>query len=513
MRRVMAVVLALLGAGIGAACGLMLSMITGVKARDMCEQALQLQRDRAEQVFGQASSQASARIRSLKHRAHRAETPRLILKRPDPQGFRGTPQVRNRSAHVSIREIMADTLHDHIPVLFGLQTVPPQLAASNADLHMHRLTGDPRNDPPRTQHSVFAIAAGSKHAERVNRTISRLPLSDFQPIVLVYDGFPQQFHRFHWSSSAIIISAPSQTKWWFARRFLHPEVVKPYDFVWVRPSHQLLPNLLCAQAMMSDGRLAQLWDEDIELPSAFDANKYVRLPSFTPRKCLGFLAFIHAKRYFASQIEAKKRHGLQISQPALTRNSSPSAWPITWQARNSSQEIHRNGRRPEGVWCEPSLSYEDQPPPCGSLVEIMVPVFSRAAWACTYRMCALMICTCFLYCLLSAALKIISTMFASRITCSIPNDLVHGWGLDMRFKECAAEAADDRPYSHMGVIDSYPVKHMGGASLGAQGVSEGQSSEAVHSTASTSVDQRRKTEWSLYNNLWKDHLHENEPRD
>lgn len=132
-----------------------------------------------------------------------------------------------------------------------LQTVPPQLAASDADLHPRRIYGDPKQDAPRTQSCIFAVASGAMHAEQVNRTISRLPLHDFQPVLFVYDGRPEVFSHFHWSPYAIIIAVKGQSKWWFARRFLHPEVVRPYEYVMV-------------------------WDEDIELPPGFDPNGYVR---------------------------------------------------------------------------------------------------------------------------------------------------------------------------------------------------------------------------------------------
>lgn len=73
----------------------------------------------------------------------------------------------------------------------------------------------------------------------------------------------------------------------------------------------------------------------------------------------------------------------------------------------------------------------------------------------------------------------------------------------MRWKECAAEAADGKPYTHMGVIDAHPVQHTGGASLGKQG------DPHAHSTSQArGVEERRKLEWMYYSNLWAQHLRE-----
>ncbi|XP_021766467.1 uncharacterized protein LOC110730934 [Chenopodium quinoa] len=60
---------------------------------------------------------------------------------------------------------------------------------------------------------------------------------------------------------------------WYAKRFLHPDIVAPYDYIFI-------------------------WDEDLGVDN-FDSEKYVDLV---------------------------KKHGLEISQPGVDPNS-----PFTWQ--------------------------------------------------------------------------------------------------------------------------------------------------------------------------------------
>ncbi|GBG68298.1 hypothetical protein CBR_g2844 [Chara braunii] len=72
-------------------------------------------------------------------------------------------------------------------------------------------------------------------------------------------------------------------------------------------------------------------------------------------------------------------------------------------------------------------------PPCAGFVEIMAPVFSRAAWRCVWYL--------------------------------IQNDLVHGWGLDMVLGKCVQWP----PYQRIGVIDAQWVTHLRIPSLGNQG--------------------------------------------
>ena len=83
-----------------------------------------------------------------------------------------------------------------------------------------------------------------------------------------YDGAVEQWGELEWSRRAVHVAVPGQTKWWFAKRFLHPNVVAEYDYV-------------------------SVWDEDVEV-DAFDPARY---------------------------LAAVRREGLEVSQPALDRRS------------------------------------------------------------------------------------------------------------------------------------------------------------------------------------------------
>ncbi|KAG6506821.1 hypothetical protein ZIOFF_032151 [Zingiber officinale] len=111
---------------------------------------------------------------------------------------------------------------------------------------------------------------------------------------------------------------------WFAKRFLHPDIVAPYDYIFI-------------------------WDEDLGVEH-FNAEEYIKLV---------------------------KKHGLEISQPGLEANEHLT-WKMTQRRRN--KEVHKESEEKSG-WCpDPHL------PPCAAFIEIMAPVFSREAWRCAWHM-------------------------------------------------------------------------------------------------------------------------------
>ncbi|KAI3682915.1 hypothetical protein L1987_83296 [Smallanthus sonchifolius] len=120
-----------------------------------------------------------------------------------------------------------------------------------------------------------------------------------------------------------------------------------------------------------------------------------------------------------------KAEGLEISQPALDSNSTDIHHRIT--IRKRMNKFHRRVYDSRGsVKC----SNDSEGPPCSGFVEGMVPVFSRAAWHCAWHL--------------------------------IQNDLVHGWGMDMKLGYCAQ---GDRS-KKVGVVDSEFIVHQGIQTLG-----------------------------------------------
>ncbi|KAJ0668812.1 hypothetical protein HanPI659440_Chr05g0214791 [Helianthus annuus] len=107
-------------------------------------------------------------------------------------------------------------------------------------------------------------------------------------------------------------------------RFLHPDIVATYDYTFI-------------------------WDEDLGFEH-FNADKYIQMV---------------------------KKHGLEISQPGLEPNNGLT-WQMTkWRGDKEVRKVHEE----KPGWCsDPHL------PPYAAFVEIMAPVFSRAAWRCVCHM-------------------------------------------------------------------------------------------------------------------------------
>ncbi|KAG5599052.1 hypothetical protein H5410_030422, partial [Solanum commersonii] len=170
---------------------------------------------------------------------------------------------------------------------------------------------------------LVTFTVGLNQKDNIDEAVKKFS-EDFQILLFHYDGRTSEWDEFEWSKRAVHISVRKQTKWWYAKRFLHPDVVAAYDYIFI-------------------------WDEDLGVEN-FNAEKYSRLV---------------------------KRHGLEISQPGLEPNSG-----LTWQMtkRRDDREVHKNTDEKPG-WCSnPRL------PPCAAFVEIMAPVFSREAWRCVWHM-------------------------------------------------------------------------------------------------------------------------------
>lgn len=274
----------------------------------------------------------------------------------------------------------------------GTELLAPGIVVSESDFYLRRLWGDPVEDLPTRPRSLVAFAVGFDNSKNVDAAVKKFS-KDFTIMLFHYDGRASEWEQFEWSQRAIHVSVRKQAKWWYAKRFLHPDVVAAYDYVFV-------------------------WDEDLGLEN-FDAEKYLHLV---------------------------KKYGLEISQPAVESSRG-----FTWQMtiRRGYSEVHKEASEKPG-WCnDPHL------PPCAAFVEMMAPVFSRAAWRCVWHM--------------------------------LQNDLVHGWGLDFALRRCAEPA-----YMKIGVVDSQWIVHQAIPSLGNQG-------ETYNRKAPwQAVRERCKLEWSLF---------------
>ncbi|KAF3598988.1 hypothetical protein F2Q69_00036903 [Brassica cretica] len=179
-----------------------------------------------------------------------------------------------------------------------------------------------------TNRNLLAMPVGLKQKDNVDAVVQKFLPANFTVILFHYDGNMDQWWDLEWSSKAIHIVAHNQTKWWFAKRFLHPDIVSIYDYVF-------------------------LWDEDLGVEN-FNPQKYLKIV---------------------------KTAGLEISQPALHPNSTEVHHRIT--VRSRTNVFHRRVYDSRGNM---KCSNTSEGPPCTGFVEGMAPVFSRSAWFCTWNL-------------------------------------------------------------------------------------------------------------------------------
>ncbi|XP_019176024.1 PREDICTED: uncharacterized protein LOC109171394 isoform X1 [Ipomoea nil] len=242
--------------------------------------------------------------------------------------------------------------------------------------------------------NLLAMPVGIKQKDNVNKIAQKFLPENFTIILFHYDGNVDGWWDLAWTKKAVHIVAHNQTKWWFAKRFLHPAVVSIYDYIF-------------------------LWDEDLGVKN------------FHPGRYLGIV----------------KSAGLEISQPALDPNSTGIHHRIT--IRNRAKKFHRKVYEDRG---STKCSDESEGPPCSGFVEGMAPVFSRSAWRCAWHL--------------------------------IQNDLVHGWGVDMKLGYCAQ---GDRT-KKVGVVDGEYIVHQSIQTLG--GASQKKASKSQESIKRNPVDAR-----------------------
>ncbi|KAK7412291.1 hypothetical protein VNO78_03744 [Psophocarpus tetragonolobus] len=259
-----------------------------------------------------------------------------------------------------------------------LKGLPRGIIHANSDLELRPLwskSGARSKANVYSNRNLLAVPVGIKQKQNVDVMVQKFLRENFTVILFHYDGNVDGWWNLDWSSKAIHIAARNQTKWWFAKRFLHPDIVSIYDYIF-------------------------LWDEDLGVEH-FSPSRYV---------------------------EIIKREGLEISQPALDPHSTEIHHKITIRAR--TKKFHRRLYERRG---STRCSDSSEGPPCTGFVEGMAPVFSRSAWYCTWHL--------------------------------IQNDLVYGWGVDMKLGYCSQGDRTKR----VGVVDSEYIFHKGIQTLGGSG--------------------------------------------
>ncbi|CAN1236112.1 hypothetical protein LINGRAPRIM_LOCUS1640 [Linum grandiflorum] len=233
-------------------------------------------------------------------------------------------QILTRSTVVeSFGNLNATNCEDKTKRPDGSETLPRGIIKKTSNLQLRPLWG--KVAKVKKRQNLFAAAVGIQQKDLVHKMVTKFLSSDFTVMLFHYDGAVDEWSEFSWSSSVVHVSALNQTKWWFAKRFMHPDIVAEYDYIF-------------------------LWDEDIGVDH-FDPTRYISI--------------------VASE-------GLEISQPALEIGKSEIHQQIT--ARANSHRVHRR------MYKAGSCDGSSNAPPCTGWVEMMTPVFSRNAWRCVWYM-------------------------------------------------------------------------------------------------------------------------------
>ncbi|XP_024161739.1 uncharacterized protein LOC112169034 isoform X2 [Rosa chinensis] len=211
----------------------------------------------------------------------------------------------------------------------GIEALPKGIVSKTSDFVMQPLWGPRTQKKPKSSTNLLAIAVGIKQKDCVNKIVKKFLSSDFVVMLFHYDGNVNDWRDLEWSGRAIHVSAMNQTKWWYAKRFLHPDIVSEYAFIF-------------------------LWDEDLGIEN-FNVGRYLSII---------------------------RKEGLEISQPGLDPDNSEVHHDFT--ARDKRSEIHRKINKTIGGGRRCNENSTD--PPCTGFVEMMAPVFSRASWRCVWHM-------------------------------------------------------------------------------------------------------------------------------
>ncbi|XP_078166981.1 uncharacterized protein LOC144561761 isoform X1 [Carex rostrata] len=331
---------------------------------------------------------------------------------------------------VVLRKVKASDSHMHVDMHLpdqpdkcqprckplGSEPLPKGIVSETSNLDMEPSLGSHEmKHIKKASKSLLAIPVGIKQKDVVNDIVSKFPSTQFVVMLFHYDGEVDKWRDLKWSDGALHVSAINQTKWWFAKRFLHPDIVAEYDYIF-------------------------LFDEDLGV------------------------ANFHPLRY----LSIVKREGLEISQPALDLKSQIHH-RIT--ARSKKGDVHRRMYKFNGG----GRCYKNSTaPPCTGWVEMMAPVFSRAAWKCVWHL--------------------------------IQNDLIYAWGLDYKLGYCSQ---GDRTIN-VGVVDSEYVFHKGIPTLGGHDEKVPAGSAASKENDRIKVRQRSYAEQILFNKRWKKAMKEDE---
>ncbi|CAL5404023.1 unnamed protein product [Camellia sinensis] len=171
----------------------------------------------------------------------------------------------------------------------GTESLPTGIVSKTSNLEMRPLWGSPKKKG--NSSNLFTVAVGIKQKAMVDKLVRKFLSSDFVVMLFHYDGIVDKWKDLKWSDRMMMMMmmmASMAKSRWFAKRFLHPDIVAEYDYIF-------------------------LWDEDLGVED------------------------FHPERY----LEIVKNEGLEISQPALDSVKSEVHHQITARGRRSN--VHSGG--------------------------------------------------------------------------------------------------------------------------------------------------------------------------
>ncbi|KAH0454847.1 hypothetical protein IEQ34_016771 [Dendrobium chrysotoxum] len=65
----------------------------------------------------------------------------------------------------------------------------------------------------------------------MDKIVKKFLSIDSTVMLFHYDGLVNGWRDLKWIDSVLHISTANKTKWWFAKHFLHPDVVAEYDYI------------------------------------------------------------------------------------------------------------------------------------------------------------------------------------------------------------------------------------------------------------------------------------------
>ncbi|KAK2982585.1 hypothetical protein RJ640_009238, partial [Escallonia rubra] len=115
----------------------------------------------------------------------------------------------------------------------GAESLPPGIVVSETDFYLRRLWGEPSEDLKKKPKYLVTFTVGFDQRHNIDAAIKKFFSEDFQIMLFHYDGRTSEWDEFEWSKRAVHVSIRKQTKWWYAKRFLHPDVVAAYDYIFI----------------------------------------------------------------------------------------------------------------------------------------------------------------------------------------------------------------------------------------------------------------------------------------